>query len=127
MDQVFNDDPGNTIIDYRGAPAQADRLAINAEYTAEVSPVRGLVHMHVFINIEHSIPGRGIRLDLPGIRALLAELAPGLVSYINVHAFSSEAAVRAYVLKGRTYTPSTLNKPIDSEAEIRRKVAAGQL
>lgn len=78
---------------------------IEWESDTEVSGARALLHMHIFVKITHRVPGRGIHLNIPEIRNIVREngttIAVRDLPYVNVHAFSSEAAVRAYIHKAR--------------------------
>lgn len=127
-DQLFTSDNVKKILIFRSNPDEPDFSlidSVDADYQPELGGKKHQIHMHIFLRIRHRVPGKGLHLNIPEIKSLMRQNgttnAVKNLAYVNVHAFSSEAAIRAYISKG------TLGKQLDTEEEVRRKISQGSL
>lgn len=93
------------VISYRGGvpqPGKIDDIKINS--AVEIGPHFGRLHMHAIVRVRHRVQGGGIHLDTRAlrnqIRAHGSTQAVRNLPVVWVKAFTSEAALDDYILKG---------------------------
>lgn len=110
IEKVFSRaDRWHSIIDFRdGAPRDFSKLLdVDVDWRPEVAPRTGFVHAHILLSISHKVPGKGIFISLPKLKAAIqAEATEPEVAtrnlYLNIKGFKSRRAVSYYLNKGVT-------------------------
>jgi hypothetical protein len=101
-----NDDTVRSLLTFRGgAPREFSRIKkMEADWRPEIGPETGFLHAHILFEITHTVAKPGIHLNIPAVKKAIARNAEtpevAALPYINVHGFSSRAALRAYLAKG---------------------------
>lgn len=101
-----DDDAVRKMITFRGGgPRDFNQIKnMEVDYRPEIAPKTGYLHAHILFEITHVVPKPGIHLNIPAVlKAIKTHAETPQVSkaaYINVHAFSSRASLRAYLAKG---------------------------
>lgn len=85
-------------------PGRIDDIKINS--AVEIGPQFGRLHMHAIVRIEHRVQGQGIHLNVrrlrDEIRRHASTQAVRNLPVVWVKAFTGEAALDNYILKGAT-------------------------
>lgn len=88
-----------------GLGSGGDIKHVSWEGAVEQGKIMGYVHMHAILRIRHTVPGRGIHLNLALLKRLFRQAGQTppvqALPHMNVQAFPDFEKIRDYILKNQ--------------------------